>query len=373
MKQRKYTLPRHTNLARQGSRIGAFLIDLAIFIALTFAFFFGCFRLVLNPIAKPYKQEFVKEEINSHLCLPTESDTISTIIPVGTDFYGYRDAISYYYMNYLTGNVSEPGTGSRTANEPIKNEEGVEVPKSEYYTNEWINKNILGIRVEDPETDPDCLFTYVKVGDTYDKSQLGIPKDATKVTELEVLKYMESAYVYTYSKDFARLSYIIDLSNKYTFIYSLEFVLAGFIASIITYIVFPIIFRQGRTIGKKVFKLALATNDGYAFHNHQLPMRVMPLLVVLFSFLIPIWKDSFILFLIPLTIFLVSFALAMASPKRASLHDFTARTIVVDDASSIVFENELEEEEFIKKEDGFAEEDPDIIESGEEPGISYEK
>ena len=39
---------------------------------------------------------------------------------------------------------------------------------------------------------------------------------------------------------------------------SLELVLSGIVGAIITYCVFPIIFKQGRTLGKKVFKLALA-------------------------------------------------------------------------------------------------------------------
>ena len=53
MAQKKYTLPRHTNIAQQGSRIGAFLIDLAIFVAITLGFFFGCFQFVFASKTKP--------------------------------------------------------------------------------------------------------------------------------------------------------------------------------------------------------------------------------------------------------------------------------------------------------------------------------
>ena len=49
---------------------------------------------------------------------------------------------------------------------------------------------------------------------------------------------------------------------------------------------------------------------------------------------------------------LISFALMMASPKRCALHDFAARTIVIDLEGSTLFENELEEEVYIRKEDG---------------------
>ena len=148
-------------------------------------------------------------------------------------------------------------------------------------------------------------------------------------------------------------------------------IFGGFIA----YIVFPLVFKQGRTIGKKVFKLALASKDGYTFHNRQLAMRFMPLVVCLLAFLIPIWHDLVLVLMIPLIIFLVSFALAMASPKRCSLHDFTAGTIVVDDKTSIIFDNEMEEEAYLLKEDKLSNSDVENVpeDEGEEPELKYEK
>ncbi|MCQ2801497.1 MAG: RDD family protein [Bacilli bacterium] len=371
MKQRKYTLPRHTNLAKQSSRTGAFLIDVAVFGLLTIAFLFGCFRLILNPIAEPYKNELQTEQVNSHLRYRDENGD-PQVIKTDSSFEEYRDVISYYYMNYLTGNVAEPGTGSRLADEPIKNDDGIEVKKSEYYTVEWFNKNILQIKSQNPDEDENCLFTYQKVDGVYDKTKLGIPKDYSKVTETDINKYMQNAYLSTYLENFNKLSYVIDLTNKETFIYSLEIVLSMFIAAIGTYIIIPIIIKRGRTVGKLCFKLALANSDGYKAENKQLIMRLVPLVVVIASFLIPFWNDIFLVILIPLIIFLVSFALAMASPKKASLHDFVARTIVIDDKTSIIFDNEIEEENYIIKEDNL---EVEIKENGdgEEPEISYEK
>lgn len=371
MKQRKYTLPRHTNLAKQSSRTGAFLIDVAVFGAFIIAFLFGCFRLILNPKAAPYKEELKTEQINSHLRYLDENGD-AQIIATDSSFEEYRNVISYYYINYLTGNVEVEGTGSRLANEPIKNEDGVEVSKSEYYTIKWFNENVLRIRASDPEQDSSCLFTYEKVDGVYNKDKLGIPKDLTKVSEADINKYMQNAYLSAYLESFNNLSYVVDLTNKSSFIYSLEFVLSAFFAAICTYIIIPIIIKKGRTLGKLAFKLALANNDGYKFDNKQLLMRIVPLVVVLGALLIPFWDDIFLVILIPLIIFLVSFALAMASPKKASLHDFVARTIVIDDRTSIIFENEIEEEAYIIKEDNL---EVEVKENGdgEEPEISYEK
>ena len=372
MKQRKYTLPRHTNLAKQSSRTGAFFVDVAIFGAILLVFLFGCFRFILNPVAEPYRKKLETEQINSHLRYKDENGELQ-VIKDDAPFLEYRNVISYYYMNYLTGDVTEPGTGSPIADEKIKNEAGELVSKKDYYTVEWFNRYVLQITAADPEKDSNCLFTYEKVDGVYDTTKLGIPKDVTLVKTSDVNKHMQSAFLSAYVSSFNELSYIKDWTNKSNFIYSLEFVLSGIIAAIVTYIVFPVIFKEGRTVGKKIFKLALANKEGYRFHNHQLSMRVMPLIVVLLSLLIPIWTDLFLLVIIPMIVFLVSFALAMASPKKAALHDFTARTIVVDDKTSIIFDNELQEEKYLLMEDNLTPDIDEVPEDGEEPELRYEK
>lgn len=368
MRQRKYTLPRHTNLARQGSRTGAFFIDLAVFGAFTLVFLFGCFQFIFNPVAKPYKTDLEKEQLNSHLRSKDEKGELQ-IISQEASYEEFRDVISYYYMNYLTGEVSEAGTGSPLADEKIKLDSGEEVSKKDFYTVEWFNKEVLNIKTDNPENESTTLFTYVKVGDTYDKTQLGVPKESSLAEDVNI--YMQNAYNTAYLGSFNNLSYIVSLTNKMTFIYSIELVLSALVSATITYVVFPLIFKKGRTIGKKVFKLALANSDGYSFENRQLAMRIMPLAVMILAFLIPIWNDLFLIILIPMIVFLVSFALAMASPKRASLHDFTARTIVIDDQTSIIFDNEFEEEKYTAKEDNLP--PPEEENFGEEPEIRYEK
>ena len=372
MRQRKYTLPRHTNLAKQSSRIGAFLIDLAVLAVITLVLLYGCFQFAFKSLIKPIESEVNQEKLNTHLFHADESGE-AQIINRGSSFDEYNNRIQYFYMNYLTGNVETPGTGSRLANEPIKNDEGVEVKKSEYYTIYWYNRVILGINSDDPESDEKCLFTYQVVDGKYDKTVHGVPKDPAKVTADDIANYMAIQYMSCYNDVFITQKYVADMQNNVSFLYSVEFVISAVIAGVVTYIVFPLIFKQGRTLGKKVTKLALANNEGYEFNDAQLLMRLMPYLVVVCSFLIPIWSDLFLFILIPLTIFLVSFALAMASPKRTSLHDFTARTIVVDDKTSIIFKDDIEEEKYLLKEDNLTPELDEKEENGEEPELRYEK
>lgn len=369
MKQRKYTLPRHTNLAKNSSRVGAFIIDIAITLAVTLVFVYGCFQFIFGIAIKPVQSELETEQINSHLRYRNDKGEM-TQIESEAPFEDFRGIISYYYMNYLTGDVEVPGTGSRLADEKIKLEDGSEVSKKDYYTVSWFNANVLKMGA-DPDNDSTCLFTYEKDAEGhYVTSKLGIAKDPSKATPSDINKFMQQRYIDAYMDSFLKLSYVESLSNRMNFLYTAQWVTSALLGSIVTYIVLPLFLKNGQTLGKKVYGLGLANIEGYKFSNRQLPMRLMPFAVVDLALLIPVWYDIFYILLVLLIVFLVSFAISMASPKRTALHDFTARTIVIDLKGSIIFENEVEEEIYINKEDNI---DVKEVVSGEEPELKYEK
>lgn len=353
MLNRKRTLPRHTVLAGQARRIGAFLADFIVFFVTTAVSLMFIFSYVFAPVVEPYVNEMNQEKLNTGLL--TLVDGKVKEIEYNDTFEEFENRISYYYMNYLTGENLREGLGASKYKDELVNEK----TKSEYYTVEWFNKYILNIG-EDPDNDEDSLFTYVKVSEVYDKTVLGTTKPhigdevADADYDLAVSQHMQQAYINAYS-DFFDQQYIIDLDNKSSFIYSVEFVLSGLFGAIVTYIVFPLIFKNGRTLGKKLFNLALANSEGYKFKTSSLFLRLIPLLVVLFSFLVPIWNQPFMVVLVPLVIIISSFAFMMASPKKMCLHDLVALTIVVDNKSSIIFDDSAHEEEYIFKEDGIEE------------------
>lgn len=316
---RKVTLPRHTNLAPQGRRTGAFFIDLAIFCAILI---FNLF-LVTNPIMSfklnPMLDEFKNAQLESGLRILNENGEVDQI-KTDASSDEYINTLSYYYLEY-------------------RNEET--------YNVEWFNKTILEINTES------SLFTY-KVNDDNEPvlTEVGVAKEENKDTNV----YLQKRYLDAYS-NFCEQDNIADLQNNITFIYSVELSISGVIATVITYIIIPLLIKNGQTVGKKVFKLSLANKDGYALHNSQLLMRAMPLLVVLLSMLVPVWKDLILVLIVYLIIFLVSFALSMASPKKMSLHDYTGGTIVVDHNTSLIFNSASEEEEYTLKEDGLFDEE----------------
>ena len=353
MAHKKYTLPRHTNLAKLGPRIGAFLVDLAISFGLALGFYFGAFQFVFKSRVNEIVGIVTQEKINSKL-YDNEDGKVKNWDKDSND-NDIKDGLAYFYTVYIP-------EVEASSNEPVILTDGTKVDKKDFFTVEWFNKNVLKV-----ETDGAGLFEYVKDGDNVDKNVVAnIKSDALHEV---VNRYLQEAcYVARY--DFENLSTIKTISNERGFLISAEFVAASLIATSISYILIPFIIKRGATIGKKIFGLCLADSDGYIIKNWQLFMRAMPLQVVILALLIPIWKEFALLGTTLVIILLVSFGIAMASPKHSALHDFAGRTIVVDAKTSILFENMFEEEKYIAEEDNI---ELDLPISGEEPDLKYEK
>ena len=364
MNQSKYTLPRHTNLARQGARFGAFIIDLAIAFAISLGFFFGCFKLLFNSKTVPLTENIEREELNSGLYVLNEQEVIDR------PSSGHLEMLEYYYLHYLPNvDVKEGLEGCKLSDVPIKLEDGSEVLAKDYFTVSWFNKTILNISNDPDSLEDKGLFTYVKVDGNYDKTKIGIKKES--ISDDDATKFLYTFYRNAYLNEFQSISYVADWQASLSFYYTLEFVLSTLIAITVTYIIIPYLLKNGQTAGKKAFGIGLASTDGYVYNSKKLPLRAVPVILLDFAFLIPIWSSMFVVMLVVLIIFLVSFALSMASPLKKSLHDYPAGSIVVDLKTSIIFNNEMEEEEYLLKEDNLSGEEVSL--SGEEPELKYEK
>ena len=355
MSQKKYTLPRHTILAKQSSRLSAFLVDLALGLIITAIFFMGVFRPIFNKRITSYVEILDKEKLNSGLYIKDENGKVSSLDSMAPyqDFLG---SLEYFYLHYLTG-------------EDIK--EGYEpcVDKYEEFDVAWFNLNVLEIGKKDSEN----YFEYAKTGEVDDLTKIGVKKEGVSDDIVRVF-LSKDKYVAAISIDFANISNVKSTNLEYMFYSVLSFTISSFIAGTIVYIILPLIFKEGRTLGKKIFHLALANADGYRFSNSRLFMRFMPFFIVDLSLLILMQFSLYVVLSIIMVLMLVSFALSMASPKKMALHDLTAQTIVVDLKDSIIFDTIEEEENFILKEDhAFIEEMTINDENGEEPELKYEK
>ena len=345
MIQRKYTLPRHTNLAKNGARTGAFFVDLAIALALTLLFVFALFRPVFKGKVDGYQATIRKESVTSGLYLKNEETGGTQRIPGTSDYTVFVEALEKFYFEYM----------------PSKKPETAEV-----YTMEWFNKNILLVG----DSTYNC-FEYQKTGDQDDPSKLATRIEG--VSDNLVNKLVQGKYVDAIMDELNKIPEVAKAGAMYMTFSTLQYVASIFISGVIVYILVPWLMKNGQSFGKKIFGLGLANSDGYKFTNSRLLMRFVPFAVIDISLFFMILVNLYLVLLIVLIIFLVSFALAMSSPKRMSLHDLTAQSIVIDMKSSTIFATVEEEEAYVLKEDNLLWEDIKKDEDGEEPELKYEK
>jgi len=354
MTQRKYTLPRHTNLAKQGPRTGAMLIDFAIFLAFTLALVFALFKPIFKKQCDHYASIIDKESLNSGLYIKNEKNE-TTRISGNSDYTVFMDSLEYFYLHYFTGNDIKEGL------EPSKEKKDYDVA--------WFNEHILEIGLNDDEYN---CFEYAKTGGVEDKSKIGVMIETASL--VYVNKLIQGKYVDAIMDDLNKTTIMAEAGAKYMTFSSFSYIFSAFFSGIIVYIVVPWIMKNGQTFGKKIYNLGLATSDGYKFKNRRLIMRYVPFAVVDLSLILLIPINIYLVLSIVSTILLVSFALAMSSPKKMSLHDFVAQTLVVNLKESIIFDGPAQEEIYIAKEDGkIIDEIVDTSYEGEEPELKYEK
>ena len=347
MTQRKYTLPRHTILAKQGARTGAFFIDLAIMLAMTFLFVFALFKPVFKTKVDGYLNLIADESIASGLYVRNEESGETERISGEEDYSVFVSSLEKFYLEYL----------------PTKYPE-----KAETYTMEWFNKEILLVG-----DDTYNCFVYQKTDDVDDPSKLAVKNE--EASENLVNKLVQGKYVDAIMDDLNSIPEVAKAGANYMTISTLQYVASLFISGALVYILVPWLMKNGQTLGKKLFGVGLANSDGYKLQNSRLIMRFLPFAIVDLSLFFLILVNLYLVLLIILIIFLVSFALAMSSPKRMSLHDLTGRTIVVDIKASTLFETIDQEEEYVLKEDNllWEEDKKRNDEEGEEPELKYEK
>jgi len=363
---RQQTLPRHTLLAPLSKRIVAFIIDVAIVLVMTIALYFGASQFAFSKSIYSNYDKLFKEDFNSHLFYYDESSKTRKQYKEEGDYQLYLDILSYYYLNYLTGENIEVPEGSSVDVEffkaPNYNEvvPGTEILPKDYYTVAWFNENILEIKVDEPVDSTVGYFEYAKTDGVIDKTKIGVRRTqhwstkvnaVVEVTEGETAAVLYEKYKSAYFSNLMTQSFYAPYYENISLLTAISWLIPAVLASIIVYIIIPLFLKNYATLGKKFQKLGLCSIDGYKMSKFQLIFRAIPLLLTLvLVFLLPV-PSYYICFAIGAVIFMISVGLAAASPKHASLHDYCGRTIVIDAESSIIFTDEIDEKEFIDAED----------------------
>lgn len=131
------------------------------------------------------------------------------------------------------------------------------------------------------------------------------------------------------------------LNNQYTLYFNAEAYISLFIASAITYLLVPLLTKNGKTFGKMMFQLSLANAKGYKIKKSQIVVRFLSFFVV------NILLGVMTIFILPF----ISFTIMVFSKKNSTIHDYLSATMVIDDRFSLIYNNEEEHLESLKRQE----------------------
>jgi uncharacterized RDD family membrane protein YckC len=178
---------------------------------------------------------------------------------------------------------------------------------------------------------------FLAVCDPYAKAN-GV--DLTKLTEAEPVNY--SAFVEALSSDATAV-------KMYTLLLNYSFIILSFsilIGYLLMEFLIPLLFKNGQTLGKKIFGIAVMREDGVRISSTLLFVRtvlgkytletmipVLIFLMILFYAMNPIIGLGVVA-----AILIAQAVLLIATKTRSLLHDKLSHTVTVDFSSQLIFD-----------------------------------
>lgn len=193
---------------------------------------------------------------------------------------------------------------------------------------------------------------YTEYQDTYGVD-LGISADEyNKLSEEDKAKYDEAIKAFNEDEN-ARAVYAA-VSEK-LFSLTLVMLTVGSLVGIMAmHFIVPLFFKNGKTLGKKMFGLAVVRSNCVKVSNKVLFIRALfgqytietafPLALLLYFGVTLNVGSVTVLLLLALQI-----GVTIATKNNSTIHDLLADTVVVDAASQRIFDTQEEFEEYIKE------------------------
>lgn len=190
--------------------------------------------------------------------------------------------------------------------------------------------------------------------DEYEE-KYGIATDIS-ATEYDKLTAEQKAKYEEASDAFGKDERVI---NVYSLLISMTVTITSIsilLAYVVTDIVFPLIFKNGQTLGKKVFNIAVMRVDGVKISGFQIFVRailgkytietMVPVLLILMTFFGIMGSVAIIVVALLLILQIV---VMIISKTNSTIHDLLAVTVTVDLESQKIFESESELIEYKKR------------------------
>lgn len=151
-----------------------------------------------------------------------------------------------------------------------------------------------------------------------------------------------------------------DVVKAYSLVYNLILIITAagiFLAVLIWEFIIPLFLKNGQTLGKKIFGIAVMRTNGVKISILQLFIRAI-LGKYTFEIMLPVFAVILVVFanmalfgvvvLVALPI-IQAVCLLVTRNTRQALHDLLSDTVTVDLASQLIFENEQELIEYKQK------------------------
>ena len=342
-------------MAKLFPRFVSFIVDLAIsaFVFFGLLLFTQNVICVNSPYVKSAKEQFLNYNIESGLF--EKSDNKDEYHEKTFDSYkGYQDLFFSYYTDYLVNKCPE--------------EYRVNYNGQDIY---WFNVHVLGqkddrgLYADDAKKlDPlvsviaPTLFTYqVDASNNPLYDEFALPRylnndETATLTEaqektLQAYFYISDAdntnnqtcYYHLAVKDLVSRPFVSKAYDTwYAHSYSYPIVACLGVATFIFFLVVPLCFRNGETLGKLMFKLCLANKLGYRISKIQLIPRFLLSMVVVVVLYFVVGLNLISLGILTF-LALGSYSMAIFTKEHKALHDFVSGTLVVDKVHSEIFKN----------------------------------
>ena len=169
-------------------------------------------------------------------------------------------------------------------------------------------------------------FTYVLIDDNLELTTVNYVKD----------QFLNAADFVTTSKKVSTLNN----ENQQLMYSSLWYIIPLFVDfSLIFDLLIPLFSKEGKSIGKYIFKLGILTKDGYQIKKYKLIFRWLGYLII----------EIFLGILTFCGTMLISYTMMLFNKRKRVIHDYIAGTMVVDTKTLIYFRSAEEERRFLER------------------------
>ena len=279
----------------------------------------------------------------------------------------YLKRIYYYYHNFKTNvDIELPQNREYDAlNDhfvsPDYNKEINGVLPVNLYTNEWFSKEILNI-------EKDATYFVIDSSNPNYVESISLKEDINKE---DALNYLRNA-AYEATKDFYYSDFFQAIEKKIERIQYFIFLPPFGLSFAIFFILIPMLFKDGETLGKKTMNIAVISFDGYSAKKRQILFREILLFIVIFvlGIVVGIGLTSFAIMALGVV---VLFILTLIPKNKRSIFDYAAYTIVVDSIHSTWFKTKEDEQRHkdeleanMAKYKKYVPENPNLIQVGTE-------